>query len=230
MNEISVGGFVPLTTIDYPDHLAAVVFCQGCPYQCHYCHNPALISRTNSSKPTWYMIKEFLLKRKGLLEGVVFSGGEPTLQRHLFEAISYTKELGFKIGLHTSGSYPVRFKKLLPVLDWVGFDVKAPISEYHSVTTVKKSGIKAYESLRLLLESDVVYEIRTTIHPKLHSREQIMEMAAGLKKMGVINYKLQKFRKEGCNNSYLKSFDFAEYITAKDISKLRSSFQQFTII
>jgi len=80
------------------------------------------------------------------------------------------------------------------------------------------------------LESDVVYEIRTTIHPKLHSKEQIMEMAAGLREMGVINYKLQKFREEGCNNSYLKSFSLSEYITTEDISKLRSYFQQFAII
>ena len=103
---LSVGGLTPLTTIDYPDNLSAVVFCQGCPLRCRYCHNAELLPRRGATHIAWRDILYFLRQRQGLLDAVVFSGGEPTQQRGLADAIDEVRALGFKIGLHTAGIYP----------------------------------------------------------------------------------------------------------------------------
>jgi pyruvate-formate lyase-activating enzyme len=84
---IQIGGMVPLTTIDYPDHLSCVLFCQGCAWRCHYCHNPELIAPVGSTPVAWDEVLAFLHKRQGLLQAVVFSGGEATLQPGLPEAM-----------------------------------------------------------------------------------------------------------------------------------------------
>ncbi|MBP8264734.1 MAG: anaerobic ribonucleoside-triphosphate reductase activating protein, partial [Pseudomonas sp.] len=100
---LRVGGFVPLTTLDYPGRLACVLFCQGCAWRCRYCHNPGLIVPRGKDEKPWPEVLDFLRRRQGLLEAVVFSGGEPTLQAALPAAIAEVRELGFKIGLHTAG-------------------------------------------------------------------------------------------------------------------------------
>ncbi|MEW8584302.1 MAG: anaerobic ribonucleoside-triphosphate reductase activating protein, partial [Candidatus Thiodiazotropha sp.] len=132
---LQVGGFIQMTTIDYPDHLAAVVFCQGCPLRCHYCHNPELLA--------WSEILDFLAARRGLLDAVVFSGGEPTLQRSLMQAVIEVKALGYLIGLHTAGIYPGRLQQLLPLVDWVGLDIKALAQDYPRLTGVPHGGESA---------------------------------------------------------------------------------------
>lgn len=197
-SSLIIGGFVPLTTIDFPGHLSAVIFCQGCPFNCIYCHNQDLIPRHKISKYGWKYIEEFLHKRLNLLEAVVFSGGEPTLQPEIINVASIIKKLGFKVGLHTAGCYPNRLKNLLPYLDWVGMDIKAPFDDYESITRIPNSGKLAFESVKILLASGVDCEFRTTIDPRLLSDQQILEIANILKEMGVTNYKLQK-----CN--YTKS-------------------------
>lgn len=202
---IIIGGFVPLTTIDFPDHLSAVIFCQGCPFRCHYCHNPNLIPKIKNTNYSWDNIKSFLIKRRGLLEAVVFSGGEPTLQKGLMIAVRLVKELGFKIGLHTAGPYPERLKELLPYLDWVGMDIKAPFEQYESITGIPNSGNRALESTKLLLESKVACEFRTTVHQKLLNNKQITTIDSVLKKMGATNYKIQPFRAQGCVNQELNA-------------------------
>ena len=121
---IIVGGFEPLTTIDYPDHLSCVVFTQGCPWRCRYCHNHDLIPAKKNTEFDWFQILEFIKSRQGLLDGVVFSGGEPCLQKNIVDAILEVKSLGFKVGLHTGGAYPQRLKECLSLVDWVGFDIK----------------------------------------------------------------------------------------------------------
>ncbi len=131
---LRVGGFVPFTLTDYPGALAAVVFCQGCPWRCGYCHNPHLIAAHGDDERDFARIVDWLGTRRGLLDAVVFSGGEPTAQAGLPAAIAAVRALGFKIGLHTGGAYPRRLAKVLPLVDWVGLDVKAPRAEYECVT------------------------------------------------------------------------------------------------
>ncbi|WP_296755919.1 anaerobic ribonucleoside-triphosphate reductase activating protein, partial [Thiobacillus sp.] len=148
---LRVGGLTPLSTTDWPGLLAAVVFCQGCPWRCGYCHNPDLIPPRGADEIPWEEVLAFLRRRQGLLDGVVFSGGEPTLQAALPDAMRAARGLGFKIGLHTGGMYPGRLAAVLPLVDWVGLDVKAPFADYAGITGVAESGTRARESLEQVL-------------------------------------------------------------------------------
>ncbi len=165
--QLHVGGLHPLTTLDYPDRLAAVIFCQGCPLRCRYCHNGALLPRSGAQQIPWSEVLEFLSHRRDLLDAVVFSGGEPTQQRALPEAIAEVRAMGYEIGLHTSGVYPGRLEKLLPLLDWVGLDLKALPEDYPALTGMPESGALAWRSAHLLETSGVPYQLRTTYHPRL---------------------------------------------------------------
>ena len=122
---LRVGGVEPFSSTDYPGALAAVVFCQGCPWRCGYCHNPHLIPARGDDERDFARILDWLASRRGLLDAVVFSGGEPTAQAGLPGAIDAVRAQGFAIGLHTSGAYPRRLAQVLPKVDWVGIDVKA---------------------------------------------------------------------------------------------------------
>ncbi|MBL3527343.1 MAG: anaerobic ribonucleoside-triphosphate reductase activating protein [gamma proteobacterium endosymbiont of Lamellibrachia anaximandri] len=191
---LQVGGLTPMTTIDYPGELAAVIFCQGCPWRCCYCHNGHLLPRM-SSEPgliEWDEIIAFLERRQGLLDAVVFSGGEPTLQSALKPAIQQVKAMGFKIGLHSAGVYPERLAELLPLLDWVGLDIKALAEDYAALTGVSGSGEKAWESLRLLVASGVAYEVRTTVHTELLSPQNLKKLQHQLQQTGVAHHQLQQ--------------------------------------
>ncbi|MET0066867.1 MAG: anaerobic ribonucleoside-triphosphate reductase activating protein [Candidatus Thiodiazotropha sp.] len=165
--QLKVGGLQPLTTLDYPERLAAVVFCQGCPLRCRYCHNPELLPRNADPGIPWDEVLAFLDSRRDLLDAVVFSGGEPTQQLALPGAIAEVRALGYEIGLHTSGVYPRRLEKLLPLLDWVGLDLKALPEHYPALTGMPESGTLAWRSARLLESSGVSFQLRTTYHPSL---------------------------------------------------------------
>lgn len=193
--DLTVGGLTPLTTVDFPDHLSAVVFCQGCPWRCPYCHNRHLLPGKTKNPVPWPEVRQFLEKRRGFLEAVVFSGGEPLLQEAVEDAIAEVKALGFRAALHTGGCDPVRFARLLPSLDWVGFDVKAPFDAYTGVTGVAKSGPAARESLRLLAASGIAFEVRTTVDPGLLCRDDLRRLARELKALGAENWVLQECRK-----------------------------------
>ncbi len=203
--ELQIGGFTPLTTLDFPGELAAVIFCQGCPWRCRYCHNEELIPRQGQTKIPWRQIIELLQQRRGLLDAVVFSGGEPTLQKALLPAISEIRALGYKIGLHTGGPYPERLQEILPYLDWVGLDIKAMEENYAQVTGVKDSGKKAWESARLLIESGVPHEIRTTIHPKLTTTAEQEAITQRLSALGSAQHRLQICVTEHCLDPQLRS-------------------------
>ncbi len=173
---LTVGGLTPCTTIDYPDHLAAVVFCQGCPWRCGYCHNRGLLDETRAGVLPWEEVLSFLDRRRGLLDAVVFSGGEPTMQEQLPAAVELVRGKGFLVGLHTAGPYPDRLAVLLPQLDWVGMDLKAPFAEYDSISGVAGSGEAARQSARLLRESGVRHQFRTTLDPFILSGGRLEAM------------------------------------------------------
>ena len=200
---LAVGGFEPYTSTDYPDALAAVVFCQGCPWHCRYCHNPHLIAAHGGEERYFAQILAWLASRRGLLDAVVFSGGEPTAQRELPAAIDAVHALGFAVGLHTSGAYPRRLAEVLPKLDWVGIDVKAPVAHYATVTGVPGSGISALASLNLVRNAGIAYEVRTTVHPLLTPPDAMERLARELAACGVERWILQAFRATGCTNEAL---------------------------
>ena len=192
---VVVGGLTPLTTIDYPGELAAVVFLQGCPWRCGYCQNSGLIAREAGTPIPWQNVIDLLDKRRQLLDAVVFSGGEPSLHSRLADAIKQVRAMGFKIGLHTAGIYPDRLRKILPLVDWVGMDVKSARADYEKITGVRGSGERAWESVRLLLESGVEHEFRTTVHPDMLGKRGLSSLVEELSELGAENYVIQECRK-----------------------------------
>ena len=191
---LAVGGLTPLTTIDYPGELAAVVFCAGCPWRCSYCHNRHLIERRPDTLLAWPEVLTFLERRRALLDAVVFSGGEPTLQRGLDEALRSVRRLGFKVGLHTAGCYPRRLRVVLPLVDWIGLDIKDLPEHYPALTGVRGSGERAWESLALVRESGVPFQVRTTVPVSGPLRERVAELQSRLATLGVEEHRLQPMR------------------------------------
>jgi pyruvate formate lyase activating enzyme len=193
---LKIGGLTPFTSIDYPAELAAVVFCQGCPWRCGYCHNHHLLDTGISGAVTWEEVLAFLDRRRGLLDAVVFSGGEPTMQPGLQHAVRETRSMGFLVGLHTAGAFPERLKKLLPHLDWVGMDVKAPFEDYEMITGIPGSGENAEISAEFLIQGGVSCEFRTTLHPMLTNDggRRLLHLAHALKNMGAKRFAIQRLR------------------------------------
>ena len=157
---LRVGGLTRLSASDYPGRLAAVVFCQGCAWRCTYCHNPHLLPFGDGSI-AWPEVVSFLGRRRGLLDAVVFSGGEPTLQPSLRSAIREVKAMGYRVGLHTAGMAPRLLERVLPLVDWVSMDLKAEFARHESVTRTPGSGARARRSRDLILASGVPCEFHT---------------------------------------------------------------------
>lgn len=202
---------MPLSTVDWPDQLVATVFLRGCPWDCAYCHNPHLLCADapgDGQTPSWPEVLEFLRSRVGLLDGVVFTGGEPTAQAALLSAVRDVRDVGLGVGLHTGGPLPGRLAEVLPLIDWVGFDVKAPFDEYERVTRVAGSGQRARESLHALIASGVDFECRTTVHPDLLSLDDLTRMADELEAEGVHRWALQRYRPDGVRQGLAAGCDF----------------------
>jgi pyruvate formate lyase activating enzyme len=191
---LRVGGVTPLTTIDYPGELAAVVFCQGCPWRCTYCQNAHLQPAEGDDQIPWGDVLGFLARRRNLLDAVVFSGGEPTLQSALPAALREVRALGLKTGLHTAGPYPMRLARVLPLLDWVGLDIKALAEDYDRLTRTPHSAEAAWRSLALLLESGLPYEVRVTVEEDHLPPERLDALLDGLRDRGVEHVALQPCR------------------------------------
>lgn len=171
---LRIAGMVPLSTVDRPGSLVATVFCQGCPWRCTYCQNTAILDPTVPGHVPFSQVLELLDRRRGLLDGVVFSGGEATMQHALVPAAAAVRDRGFSVGLHTGGAFPRRLAALLgqgrtggPLVDWIGFDVKASPGGYDGLVGRPQAWDRAQESLRLLLRSGVDNELRMTLTPDL---------------------------------------------------------------
>ena len=201
-DQLRIGGFTPMTTIDYPGELAAVLFLQGCAFRCQYCHNGHLADVKAEGQITWASVRGFLQSRQGLLDAIVFSGGEPTVQRALLPAIDEAKALGFKVGLHTAGTSPLVLARVLPKLDWIGFDIKGLTEDYAYITGVD-AGNKCWQSLRLVLNSGVDYEVRTTVHWDLIPADKLLKIGLWLKEEGVKRFVVQSCNTDNCLNPEL---------------------------
>lgn len=192
--ELNIAGIAPFSTVDWPDMMTATVFLQGCPWNCFYCHNPALIDPRAEGEVTWSDVTDLLCDRIGLLDAVVFSGGEPTMQRALIPAMRMVRALGFLVGLHTGGAYPGLLARALPHVDWVGLDIKALPSGYAQVTGRAPSADAAWRSLELVLGNRVLragsdrpldIEVRTTVHPAAIDDDGLRELGCRLADAGV---------------------------------------------
>ncbi len=201
---LRIGGLVPMTTIDFPDHLSAVVFTRGCNLRCQYCYNTDLLpTSSRAGDMSWQEVLSFLNRRQGLLDAVVFSGGEPLLQRELGDAMRDVNGLGYKVGLHTAGQVPERLNSVLPHLDWVGLDIKGLPDDYPAITGTS-TGDKCWKSLDIILESGIPYEVRTTVHWGLIKPERFSALVEQLQKKGVQHFSVQRCRIKNCYNSELQ--------------------------
>lgn len=201
-----IAGLEKLSLIDYPDHLSAIVFTQGCNFRCHYCYNPMLVwpKRADNGKygqeGSPYISEEsllsFLRERQGKLNGVVITGGEPTLHKDLPSFIAKIKELDYDIKLDTNGTNPRLLKQLIrdKLLNYIAMDFKAPISSYQEVVNVKLNFLNIEKSAKMIRESGLDYEFRTTVAPQLINKAKIEEMAKFLQETD--KWFLQKFKSE----------------------------------
>lgn len=191
---MKVAGLVPFTTIDFPERLAGVVFFQGCPLKCPYCHNPNLQDIHQEGTLSWEEVLHFFSERKKRLDGVVLSGGEPLMQQDILKAVQEIKALGFQVAIHTSGIYPKKMKEILPFIDWVGLDIKAPQEKYHLLSGREHVSDLVFETLKILSDSDIDFEVRTTLDPAHLTIQDIYALAEQLKEYRIPQFALQKYR------------------------------------
>lgn len=162
---MKIGGFQPFTLTDYPGHVAAIIFTQGCNWRCPYCHNPQLLPANhpeNGLIPEAYVFDR-LSKRRRQLDGLVITGGEPTIQEDLPRFIRKVRRLGLKIKLDTNGSQPEVIRRLFEenLLDYVAMDINAPLDQYESIVGRHVDAVALQTSMDLLKNSDVPCEFRT---------------------------------------------------------------------
>ncbi len=162
---MKIGGFQKFSLIDYPGKIAAVIFTQGCNFRCFYCHNPELIfpERFGELYDTSEVLS-FLEKRRDRLEGVVISGGEPTLQGDLIDFTGKIKKMGYSVKLDTNGTNPGVVKEMISrgLLDYIAMDIKAPLEKYNLITGAVVNLIDIKESIRIIESSGIDYNFRTT--------------------------------------------------------------------
>lgn len=177
-----ISGLQKMTLLDFPGKVACTVFLQGCNFRCPFCHNSGLLGAEDEAFMTADEFIAFLGKRKGLLDAVCVSGGEPTLQAQLPEFLAAIKALGYAVKLDTNGSRPEMLKTLIKddLVDYVAMDVKNSRDAYAATTGCAPDMAAIEESLKFLLSDNVDYELRTTVVQELHSEASIEEMGKWL--------------------------------------------------
>ncbi|MDD3236950.1 MAG: anaerobic ribonucleoside-triphosphate reductase activating protein [Candidatus Gastranaerophilales bacterium] len=190
---IKIGGIQKTSFIDYPNKIAATIFTLGCNFACGYCHNPELVKNGDGILYKENEILEFLTKRKGKLDAVVISGGEPTIQKDLPTFIKRIKEFGFLIKLDTNGTNPTMLQQLIKekLIDYVAMDIKAPLDKYNEISKSSISTNLIKSSIDILLKKDVEYEFRTTATQEQLSNNDFEKIGLLLK--GAEKYYIQKF-------------------------------------
>ena len=188
-----IGGFQKMTMLDYPGKIAATIFTYGCNFRCPFCHNATLvIDEANLFSED--EILSYLNKRKGILDGVCISGGEPLLQNDIFDFIKKVKELGLLVKLDTNGSYPEKLKEAIDrnLVDYVAMDIKSSKENYSKVADVNVNIENIEKSVSILLENKVDYEFRTTVVKEMHTKEDFEKISEWIK--GAKRYFLQCFK------------------------------------
>ena len=177
---MKLGGLVKFTLIDFPGRPAAIVFTQGCNFRCRYCHNPELVyphlfEPSMPEEEVW----TFLKRRQGTLEGVVVSGGEPTLQEDLVPFMADLKALGYKTKLDTNGTRPEVLRELIDkkLVDYIAMDLKAPFEKYAAITGVEANSAVLQQSMDLIRQSGLEYQFRTTYDKEVLTDDDIATLS-----------------------------------------------------
>ncbi|MDR1123713.1 MAG: anaerobic ribonucleoside-triphosphate reductase activating protein [Elusimicrobiota bacterium] len=181
---MTIGGLLKFSMIDFPGSISAIVFTQGCNLRCGYCHNPELIAQRpqTAGEPDWEEadVLYYLEKRRGALDGLVITGGEPSIQPDLKDFIVKVKAMGYLVKLDTNGTSPSVLKDLLDnkLLDFVAMDIKAPFEKYAAICGVPVDMEKIKASINLLQNSGLPYELRTTYDKTVLTEADIAALKA----------------------------------------------------
>jgi pyruvate formate lyase activating enzyme len=192
---MKIGGIQKISLLDYPEKISAIVWTVGCNFYCPFCYNINLVFEKTDLILEEEILK-FLEKRKGVLEGLVISGGEPLLQKDIFDFCRKVKKIGYKIKIDTNGTKPKELQKLIDekLVDYISMDVKAPKNKYATLTGEKVILKNIEKSIGLIKNSNIEYEFKTTFVPKLLSKDDIIEIGKWLK--GSKRYYLQQFKND----------------------------------
>ena len=185
-----IGGLQKTSFLDYPDKISAIIFTLGCNFRCGYCHNPELIN-SMTAKYSEEEIFEFLNRRKGRIDGVVITGGEPCIQKDLVEFIKKVKDLGFLVKLDTNGCFPEILQKSMAYVDYIAMDIKAPLDNYSKIVNVNVDEENIKKSINLIMNSGIEYEFRTTVVRSMLSKNDFDKIGNLI--FGAKRYYLQKF-------------------------------------
>ncbi|MDD4356190.1 MAG: anaerobic ribonucleoside-triphosphate reductase activating protein [Smithellaceae bacterium] len=192
---MNIGGLQKVSLIDYPGKISAIIFTQGCNFRCPYCHNPGLVD-PKLYKPclSGKDILEFLAHRRGKLDAVTITGGEPTLQEDLIPLIQKIRKMGFAVKLDSNGSRPDVLDRLLKekLLDFVALDIKAPRDKYRLIVRVPVDPDVISQSVRLVLRSKIPQEFRTTVVKSMLTPKDILAIAKEID--GATRYAIQRFQ------------------------------------
>jgi len=223
-----LGGFQRLTLIDYPGKLATTVFTVGCPFRCPFCHNPELVIGTEHSLSAQKKMEKdffnFLETRQGKLDGVCITGGEPTIQPDIIKFIKKIKEMDYAVKLDTNGIRPDIVKKLIDqkLIDYIAMDIKNQPNRYDETAGVKVDIERIKLSLKLIMNSPVPYEFRTTVVPGIHTPDDFVKIAQWIK--GAKKYWLQKYEENKILDESLKSKTKNKEI---DLEKIKKTIEKY---
>lgn len=217
------GGLTPSTLIDYPGKIAAIVFTIGCNFRCPYCHNPELVDETVEIRKSEEEVLAFLERRRGHIDGVVITGGEPTMHgESLLSFMQKVKTLGFLVKLDSNGTNTefLRTATERNIVDYFAMDIKAPIEKYHEAVgrPVDVQAISA--SIAFLKTSGIPYEFRTTVVKSITTPDDVVEIAKSIE--GAEAYYIQKFVPNNILNPQLKrkvSYTDDEYAMLADLAR-----------
>jgi pyruvate formate lyase activating enzyme len=227
-----LGGYQKLTLIDYPGHIATTVFTVGCSFRCPFCHNPELVlgsklSVNNSLEKEFF---EFLKKRKGKLEGICITGGEPTIQLDLIEFIDKVRKMGYLVKLDSNGSRPDVLRKVISekLVDFIAMDIKDSPKKYKKTSGGKADLERIKLSVDIIMNSRIPYEFRTTVVPGIHKEEDFSEIAKWIK--GARSYYLQAYQETKILDPKLKKKTKGKKIDLNSIGeKIKENFKNFGI-
>lgn len=215
-----IGGLQKTSFLDYPDKISAIIFTLGCNFRCGYCHNPELIN-SMTAKYSEEEIFEFLNRRKGRIDGVVITGGEPCIQKDLVEFIKKVKDLGFLVKLDTNGCFPEILQKSMAYVDYIAMDIKAPLDNYSKIVNVNISEENIKKSINLIMNSGIDYEFRTTVVRSMllkNDFDKIGDLISGAKR-----YYLQKFvPSKILDKNLIKESTYTDEEFSKIISNLKT--------
>ncbi|HOX27543.1 MAG TPA: anaerobic ribonucleoside-triphosphate reductase activating protein [bacterium] len=230
MNRCRIKGFQGTSLIDYPGRIASIIFTGGCNLRCRYCYNGSLIDSSELPDIDTADVLSQLKLRRGFIEGVVITGGEPTVQPGIIDIMRAIRRIGLDIKLDTNGTNPDVIEWVIEenLAEYIAMDYKAPLARYESVTGVAGVEDRIFASAQLLMKRALRYEFRTTVHPLTHSLEDIETIAFEIS--GARAYFLQQYHSFGSLDQALTetpAFENDFFIAAAE--RITGSFNTFSV-